>query len=139
VTKFETFVPQRRGRAHDIGPQVRLTARTGSNGGGTLRLTREALLLLGISAKHGDHHYFLVEVDREDGALRLTPTEDVFMGRQMNPVNRQISLAQSFFDWTGWKDSHWVVEARDGALCGDVRVELPRTTRDQQREVEGGR
>lgn len=128
---FETFIPQRRGRVGwETGPTVRLTTRTNTNGGGTLRISREALLLVGITPKKGDHHYFVVDVDREAGAIRLTPTEDTFTGRLMNPRNRQISLSRSFFEWTKWGDSRWSLELKDGGLYGDVQEPLTPASMD---------
>lgn len=125
---FETFTPQRWARSAP-GPYVRLShpmnraARTGRNC--VLRLTRPALDLLGISPQKGDHHYFIVEVDRQSGALRLTRTENPALGRLMNPRNRQINLASAFAEWTGWGESRWAVESPlPGVLLGEVREEV---------------
>jgi hypothetical protein len=118
VSGFERFEPQRRGRVPESGTWVRLSqaGRTW-----TLRITRGSLDLIGIETKRGDHPYFVVEVDRETGALRLTPTDNVGIGRLMNPTNRQINLGQKFVDWTGWGESRWALRAEDGVLIGDVR------------------
>jgi hypothetical protein len=118
---FEVFAPVRRGRIPEVGARVRLTARTETNGNGTLRLNRAALELIGINPVRGDHFYFLIEADRESGALRLTPTRDSFSGRLMNPMNRQITLPKSFFEWTGWPESIWEVVASDNGLVGGIR------------------
>lgn len=132
---FETFIPQRRGRqAIDAGPTLRLTTRTTGSGGGTLRLSREALALIGLDPKKGDHYYFILDVDRQTGAIRLTPTDDTFTGRLMNPTNRQITLSRKFFEWTGWDDSRWPVEVEAGALVGSVKEPVRQASIHSERE-----
>lgn len=117
---FETFRPMRRGRV-SRAPHLRLTI--GKNAV-MLRLTRSAVNLLGIDPRHGDHYYFNVDVDREGGAIRLVPTDNVATGRMLNPMNLQMNLGKVFLDWTGWGESVWTIRAEGGALVGDERQEV---------------
>lgn len=117
---FETFSPARRGRVRGT-PHLRLTI---TKSAVLVRVTRSAINLLGIDPKHGDRYYFNLDVDRQGGAIRLTPTDNVATGRMINPTNLQMSVGKAFLDWTGWGESVWVVRAENGALVGDVRQEV---------------
>lgn len=106
-----------------LSHQNNRATRTGKNC--VLRVTRDALALLGISPQKGDHFYFIVEVDRQSGSLRLTLTENPALGRLMNPTNRQIGVTSAFAEWTGWGESRWAVESPlPGVLLGEVREEV---------------
>ena len=125
---YETFTPSRWGRS-PVGPYVRLAhpgnkaSRTGK--GCVIRIGLEALALAGLSPKRGDHYYFIVEVDRGTGALRLSLIDNPAQGRLMNPTNRQINLSPKFAEWTGWSESRWLVESPEpGVLVGTTREEI---------------
>lgn len=120
---FETFAPVRKGRVPEQGSWARLTRVSvkGKPIGQNLRLTRGAVKLIGLDPKRGDHFYFVVEVDLESGALRLTPTDNVALGRLLNPTNLQMTLPKTFREWTGWGESRWEIEEENGSLLGRTR------------------
>lgn len=122
MSNFEVYAPERRGRVPEGEPWVKLVATP--SGAVVLRLTRPACALVGIDPKRGDHPYFIVEVDRETGRIRLTPTDNFGAGRLMNPTNRQITLGKRFLDWTGWGTSRWILREEGGVLLGDKREEV---------------
>lgn len=119
MSGFEVYQPERRGRVPEKEPWAKLV--TAKSGATVLRLSKPVLALIGLETKAGDHPYFILEADREVGSIRLTPTDNVGIGRLMNPTNRQISLGRRFLDWSGWRDSRWLIRVEEGVLIGDTR------------------
>lgn len=138
---FETFALGRPGRKPERDPVVTLSEMhsRGKVHGQWLKISQSALDLIGIHPKARSLILFVVDVDRDSGAIRLTPTGDRSLGRSMSIANRELYLPQSFRDWTGWGASRWSVHATPShdALVGDKREVVSDEPKLRQSRVEG--